>query len=401
MRQQHPDRERIPSVQGERIVLAFLITLNLAAYAFSATSGLYLGDAVGLRVTLDPPALLAVSAAVIGAYLLIYIYVTRLTLRPGGGDPAAALGVIEGVLILGVVLAWIGFLTTGYGAAETRSSRAFGFLFKLLPYDLAFALYLCAVRSVKRGLCVCAPYALLRLLMGWTGFLFVSFCILFIRWFNARRRRPGAHVMGIGLFCMAFLLSPFVLAIKFLVRYGEMPPFGYALGIAQLTGRLTSIGNSAFAVQNAELFASRIEMLSFPWVAVLDPLLGMVPRALLGFHFENYETVYVQIVHGALNPGVIFFLGLIGKLHVCFAQSTWLGLAVVAMAALLLALIVCAARWLLGSAAMPYVLLAGLGFISTGSLEELGAQLYGLLFLCAVVMVRNAYAGAFTARTAS
>ena len=389
------------TLQGERVFLAFLITLNLIAYGFSASSGLYLGDVVGLRVQLDAPALFWVTTAVITAYVLVYLYVTRLMLVSDTGEEPPSLGLIEGVLIVGVILGWAGFLATGYGAAETRSAKAFGFIFKLFPYDLAFALYLCGVRSPVRGFWVCMPYVLLKLLMGWTGFLFVTFSILLIRWLNARRPRLLTRAGALAMFYAAFLVAPFIFAIKFFVRYGEFQDVSYPLGLAQLVGRLTSIGNSAFVVEKARQFAGQIETLSFPSVVLLDPLLGMLPRALLGLSFENYETVYVQVVHGALHPGVIFFLGLIGKLYLCFAQSTALGVALVVLSIVLLALVALLARSLLGRAAMPFVVFAGLGFVSTGSLEELGGQVYGLLFLCALALIRSAYAWPGTLRTST
>jgi len=374
---------RSPSHEAETLVLIFLCILNIAAFAIVNAYGIALGDALGQPIDLLEWQLWAVLATTCASYFLL-----RRVMSSGHSDrgtnvqPARhaqlAIGV---VLALGTALGTLGFAAFGYGRAESQSSSSIGFVFKLLPYDLAYMLMLCVAPPRAWSIILGLAFVALRIAMGWTGFLAATVLILFMRWLGqSRRSRRLQAVLLIGI-CSLYFAAPFAYQLKFLARHGETREWDYGPSLVVLLGRVSPFGNSAWIVDNKSEMLGAIQQHSAIWVPFVDPLLAALPRAALGVHFENFETAMVYAVHGALNPGVIFYLSAIGKIVALWTYQPAVAIAWIVEAVALFRFATVLAIRLCGATGRYFGIVLVFSFLLSGSLEEMGFWLYGLLVL--------------------
>jgi hypothetical protein len=365
------------------LVLGFLCILNIAAFAIVNSYEVALGDALGQPIGLSEWQLWALLATTCASYFLLRRLIPSGRSRDGSlVQPARhaelAIGV---VLALGTALGALGFLAFGYGKAESQSSLSIGFVFKLLPYDLAYVLMLCIAPPRARYFILGLAYASLRIAMGWTGFIASTVFILFMRWAgkSARTRRDRA-VLLIAI-CALYFAAPIAYQLKFLARYGETRQWDYLTSLLVLLGRMSPFGNSTWVTDNATEMLGAIQQHSAIWVPFADPFLAVLPRAALGIHVENLETAMVYAIHGALNPGVIFYLSAIGKIVTLWTYHPVVAAAWILEAALLFRLAAELAIRLCGAAGRYFGIVLVFGFLLSGSLEEVGLWLYGLFVL--------------------
>lgn len=365
---------------AENTIFFFFLLLNFIAALVTYITGFYTGDAVGIQTWTSATHQLVAGLGVLACFLVNRALIPSRRSAKHLTQPARyseyAISIILGI---GLILGGAGFVLFGYGAAEHQSSAAFGFVFKLVPYDLAFQLMLCMAPPKKKYMLLFLLYAALRLLMGWTSFIAFSFFMLFMRWHASK---PRSRKFSTFVFlCLAgiYFVAPFIYSIKFLIRYGHFLDISYIESLAMLLGRMTAYGNALYVSEFAEGIRRMMQDTSSIFMPYADPVLAVLPRALLGLHFEPLETVLVNYMAGGFNPGIVFYASELGKLLVMWNAHPMYALLLFGVA---MSLLYCNFKLLLrlcGLNGRFFCLMMGMSLVASGSLEEQGLMLYGLL----------------------
>ncbi|EGA4502581.1 O59 family O-antigen polymerase, partial [Escherichia coli] len=115
---------------------------------------------------------------------------------------------------------------------------------------------------------------------------------------------------------------------------------------------------------------------------------SILPRALLGISATNFETIYVNIVTGEFNPGVIFYLGLFGKLLAYFNTGIYNFGNFFIVTFVLLGGLFILLKLNFKKAANPFIFYTIIQFALSGSIEELSYTLYGICLVLIFCKIR-------------
>lgn len=129
------------------------------------------------------------------------------------------LGVL--VVILQLLFVTYVMLTGAYRAGSTVTVDGFiKYIWIFLPVDMIFLVYYSKFRSSKLSKYNIALYICSNLLRGWTSFVFI---LLFmeLRWFFYVSKKTISLKMASFLFCMAMVLVPALISLKWAVRVAE------------------------------------------------------------------------------------------------------------------------------------------------------------------------------------
>lgn len=373
---------------AEKIIITFYLVLNLITLVVMNYSGLYVGDAIGLPFTVPLFDQLLVSLLLLLGYLFFY-FVYRLISSSRHEVNQNAILILEILLFFGTLMGWLGFILFDYGKAEHQSNLAFGFIFRLIPYSVFWLIYISVVPKLTyRSVALIANFILLKLAMGWTGMLLAFFWVFFIRYFNAKNRSIGFMVFTVCILIGLFLVSPYIYSVKFYIRYSGNFSFDYILLLSKIVSRLSVLPNALFCLEESKAFVVEYFKYLRHGFYFFEPVSAVLPRSLLGIGGENLETIYVRLVTGDFNSGVIFYLGLLGKLIIYFNVGIEdFGNVFIVF----LALIFCVggfSRSMFLASARPFLFFVLLQLIVSGSFEEMAYTLYGVCLLFVLSRIR-------------
>lgn len=378
--------------QSTSLVFYFIFILNLVAISFIYITDINLGDALGDISDIGDGNKLSTGIAVLLSYVLVYKAIPKKHVNISAAQYKSALNSISIVLMAGVLIGGLGFVFFDYGVAEKQSNAALGFIFKILPYDAAFTLLLCVMPFEKKYFALIFGYAILRLLMGWTGFIAGFFFIVFMRLYAQKTRSRFAFFIALLLMLLLFLLAPYVYSIKFYFRYGEWLDINYLTSLGMLLGRITAYGNAFFVANNTKELIEAVDAYGSIVIPFLDPILAVLPRAALGINVQPLETILVNVISGDFNPGIVFYLTAVGKVVSIYTYSPILALLWMIESFVLLKILFYLIIRLCGANGIYACLMAALGFALSGSLEEIGYGIYGMFVLNLVsVLMKNLY----------
>lgn len=372
---------------AEKIIIFFYFFVNLVTLIVMNQTGFYVGDPIGnyFDVAFSVQFFFCLSLLF---YFLFFLYAYKLIIK-GNTVSSRMYRYLELMFFVGTLVGWIGFLFFDYGKAEHQSSLSFGFIFRILPYDVFFGLYLACFKKLNfRSVFLLLFYIVLKLSMGWSGFFVPLFWILFIRLFNAKNRTIPFTVFVTFSVMFLFLLAPYIYAIKFYVRYGVDYDFNYLIVLSKLVSRLSVLPNAIYVYENQEQFLLLASNYFSEGFFFIESLFAILPRSLLGLGSENLETLYIYLVTGEFNPGVIFYLGFLGKLSLFYYWGPFSFLCFLVYSIWLLVFIFIILSIIASNYSRPISFYVVIQFLISGSMEELAYTLYGLIFLLFITMVK-------------
>lgn len=366
---------------AEKIIIWFYLVLNFVTLVVMNYSGLYVGDAIGLPFSVRLYDQLLVSFILIVVYVLLY-WIYRLISSLRADVDENSLRVLEVLLFVGTLIGWAGFLLFDYGKAEHQSNLAFGFVFRLIPYSVFWLIYVAVVpKFTWRSAFLILNFVLLKLAMGWTGMLLALFWVLFIRYYNAKSRGPWFAIATVVVLVGVFLISPYVYSIKFYIRYSGNFSFDYLILLSKIVSRLSVLPNALYCLEYRTIFDGEYSRYLSHGFYFYEPITAILPRSLIGLGGENLETIYVRMVTGEFNAGVIFYLGLVGKLIVYFMVGFEDFGNVLIIFLLLIFLVGGLARFMFFRNSRPFLFYILIQLVVSGSFEEMAYTLYGVACL--------------------
>lgn len=378
---------------AEVLIIFFYLILNVVAFFSMHATGMYVGDAIGVHVGSSTLEQINILGLVFLTYFLVYVL--YVTLSSNSIELSNnALCVLEWLLFLGTTMGWIGFLLYDYGKAEHQSSLSFGFLFRLIPYSVFWIIYVAVVpRFTPRGIFLILYFVILKVAMGWTGMFVALFWVLFIRIYSLKRRSFSFFVMTIFVLLALFFIAPLIYAVKFYIRYQGEFVFDYVMLLSKIVSRMSVYPNALYCYEFRLQFNYEYSKHLFDGFYFLEPIVAVMPRSLLGLGGENLETIFVNLAAGDFNKGVIFYLGLLGKLLVYWE----IGFQDFGNVLILFFVLIFSVFLLLNSTfrswAKPCIFYFLMQLVISGSFEELAYTIYGVAFLYIISKVRFSFGG--------
>lgn len=374
--------------QAEKLIILFYFIINLCTFIIITSSSIYIGDPAGeyYTVPLDIAIILFISNTAI-YYLLYLIY--RCCVSHIAFHNEVIIKRIETLLFLGVTIALLGFFWIDYGRAEYQSTSPFGFVFRLIPYSVIWLLYV-SINSKwnAKSIFLIVYYVAAKIIMGWSGILLALFWVLFIKYYNAKKRSFLFMCMCMTLLVILYFSAPVVYYLKYYIRYAGQFEFNYPVLLSKLTARLSTIQNVLYIYQNTNVFTNLYNKYLFDGFYFIEPITSILPRALLGISATNFETIYVNIVTGEFNPGVIFYLGLFGKLLAYFNTGIYNFGNFFIVTFVLLGGLFILLKLNFKKAANPFIFYTIIQFALSGSIEELSYTLYGICLVLIFCKIR-------------
>lgn len=376
-------------MKAEFIILIFYCAINIAQYVVVRESGVYISDALGVPLHASEGEQFGILCASLILCIIGYLFYRFLILcglRKNSG--VRDFRRVRSGLIAGLVMTFFGFVAFDYGRAETQSSLAFGFLFRVIPVDLLFAFYLCMLplKNVRSDPLVFS-YLILKVWMGWTGMISGVFWTLFVRLVNANQHRKYINFYALGLLVLAFAVGPMVYAVKFYFRWG-VADVAYLEALTRLIGRIGFYSNALYIWENSSQFAAHVKSNLSGFSYIKDAFVAVLPRSLLGLQGENIETVFVSFVTGSFAPGITFYLGLLGKSISYFYQSPIDMFLMVMVAFSLLFASIRLTQATIGRSAGPIMITGIFQVLLSGSIEEISYGVYAALLAYLICKVR-------------
>lgn len=362
-------------MKAERIILFFYCAINCAQYLIVNYTGLYIADAFGAPVSASRAEQFGIMLATQCACILAYLFYKRMVAGRPKRKPDHT-NRLEFWLILALTLTFSGTLFLDYGRAEVQSSSPYGFIFRIIPTDLLFMFFFCTARLDKgHTWFLTATYVSMKVWMGWTGMISGIFWVIFIRFINFHKHKPFIASKGVVLLLILFFAAPFVYSVKFYVRWADYD-FNYYAVMVKLIGRMGFYSNSLYIWENSEQLANQaLYSLSY-FSYARDAVVSVLPRSLLGLQGQNLETEFVRFVAGDYNPGVTFYLGLLGK-SIVYAEIHAIEITLMLSALVLLVILTFKlSHKCIGSQANPILYLWVFQILLSGSMEEVSYNLY-------------------------
>ncbi|MFQ2688062.1 oligosaccharide repeat unit polymerase [Aeromonas caviae] len=381
----------IPEIKAyygaEKIIIAFYFFINVVSLAIMNKTSVYIGDQFGVPFDADAGAQLIYLCFVF--FYFMFFYILYKAIVDGDKHSSKTLNCLEVLFFVGTLLGWIGFFFFSYGKAEYQSNMSFGFIFRIIPYDVFFGLYIASMRKInKRSSILILFYVSLKLAMGWSGFFVPLFWIFFIRVYNSKARTFCFSLKITFFILFMFLLSPYVYYLKFYIRYGFEYDFNYFVIMSKLIARLSVLPNAIFVYENSQQFIGLAKEYLSDGFFFLEPIVAILPRSLLGLGGQNLETLYIYLVTSEFNPGVIFYLGYLGKLSLFYNWGVLNLLCFFFYSVLIVVVLFLLITKAIFRNGRPVAFCIMLQFLISGSMEEISYSLYGLCFLLFFSMLK-------------
>lgn len=152
---------------GERMLLGFLVCLNIAQYILVRQLELYVSDGPG-SVGISNTEQLAILLTTVHCHFAFYWFYKAVV--PSIPGPEERKSNILPALLCGMLLTLTGFLAFDYGKAEHSSSLPFGFILRLVRTDFLFGYFIstCDFRKWTPRI-ITTVFIALKISMGWTG----------------------------------------------------------------------------------------------------------------------------------------------------------------------------------------------------------------------------------------
>lgn len=373
----------------QALLIFFFLFINLSCLCIILYRQELLGDIDKEPISLTNLAVIALF--IVGTLFFIFLQ-SLMKVRFGRNlqsvDTSNLLYWVEKLIILSLTLKIVGFIFFGYGVAESRSAASFGFVFRLIPtYVLFMMLFLLPDKFAKRYVAYVVVHVLTMLAMGWTGGLFDIFWLVVFRWLKNSESNYGIFIFVFAV-VIAFLLAPYIYALKFYIRWGDDFQFSYLSVLSHLLARLSYFPPMVFSFQSGNEFVIYANQYLMPGFTVFDSITSVLPRSLLGIQLENLETLFVKVSTGEFNEGIVFYLGLPGKI-ITAAYISLVDLFATLVVFLFLAFsLLIVLRYLFGVYALvPWALIIFKWFLS-GSFEEPTYYLYGFILMLLISRIR-------------
>ncbi|OOE62360.1 oligosaccharide repeat unit polymerase [Salinivibrio kushneri] len=295
------------------MIFIFSILINVICLLNIIKQKEYSGDVSGFALGLSSYQAIALSILCFIFYLFIMQF-PKISIFSNikDIDKGNVLVAVEILVIVSLSLKFFGFVFFGYGVAESKSSLSLGFIFRLVPtYVVFMCLLVIPEKFKKRYFFYLFCHIVMMVMMGWTGGLFDIFWLIIFRYMIHKNKTYHLIIIFLTIF-VAFLLSPYVYSLKFYIRWGDGFEFEYMEILGHLLSRLSFIPSMLYLGENSNEFVNGVNVL--PAFTLLDSITAVLPRSLLGISINNLETLFVGYVTGSINPGVVYYLSLPGKL---------------------------------------------------------------------------------------
>lgn len=350
----------------------------ICVYSILST-GFYTGDAIGSDYRMP----YIVSILFISACFFLYYIIAFLPSLFGifkhikTLNRENVLAAVELLVIISLVLKLIGFVFFGYGVAESRSNFSLGFIFRLVPSYVVFMCLIILPHKIKgRYVFYISLHVITMILMGWTGGLFDIFWLLLFRFMIKNNDYKYVLLVSMSVL-VAFLVAPYIYAIKFYIRWGDGFEFEYFSILSHLLSRLSFSPMAIYLLEYSKEFVGAVNVL--PGFSFFDSVTAVLPRSLLGISIDNLETLLVAHFTGVINHGVVYYLTLPGKIISSFHISTFDFFVSILVLIFILGLLIFLLSSIFGELMiLPWSLIIFKFFLS-GNFEEPSYIIYGLI----------------------
>lgn len=370
-----------------KMMFIFSVFINtICIYSMSITRE-YTGDAIGSNYNVALyEAVLFISICFILYFIINFIPQSKHFDKIKVLDERKVMIAVEVLMVISLFLKLCGFIFFGYGVAESKSSLDLGFIFRLIPTSVVFmCLLIIPEKFNKRYLFYIILNVSTMIMMGWTGGLFELFWILIFRFMVKRNSLKYTFLVSSCVF-FAFLVAPYIYSIKFYIRWGADYEFDYLVTLSHLLSRLSFSPMALYLFENAQDFVGGVSVL--PGFTLFDSVTAVLPRSLLGISIDNLETLLVAHFTGAINPGVVYYLTLPGKIIASYYISTFDFFVSLFVLVYILGLLVFFIKAIFGDLMLlPWGLIIFKFFLS-GNYEEPAYIVYGLVIVFALSHVR-------------
>jgi hypothetical protein len=223
------------------------------------------------------------------------------------------------------------------------------------------------------------------ILMGWTGGLFDIFWLFLFRFMIKRNNYKHVIIVSISVL-VAFLVAPYIYAIKFYIRWGGGFEFDYFYILSHLLSRLSFSPMAIYLLEYSKEFVDTFNVL--PGFSFFDSVTAVLPRSLLGISIDNLETLLVAHFTGVVNHGVVYYLTLPGKIISSFQISIFEFFVSVLVLIFIFGLLIFLLSSIFGDLMiLPWSLIIFKFFLS-GNFEEPSYIIYGLIVVFIISHVK-------------
>ncbi len=363
----------------ERILLLSIFGFELLAFIIVIYSGHYLGDPRPKTnfVSLSENFLLLISYLFF-VKLIFSLFVNKK--KVGKESENYLLNILVFSLI---ILNICGNLMFGIGNAIRTGEGLF--LFSILPVNHLFYMTLLYNPNGKMMKLNSSLYILLKLMQGWTGFIYEFTIILFFKY--SKKIKIRTFIM---FGPVIILLYKLLYGIRSYVRYGEFHNKNIVVLAFQIVGRMTIFSNNSFIYDNSrkllEVSSDGIQRFYY----VYHWLNGILPEnlvvALIGKRMLREEGIFQTFIHPSRYGTAE--MSIISNLLLSFQKDKLIVFEYISLIVISFTIIFLLNKIIKNKGIFFYTLFMILNFLKVGSIHILSSYIYALMVFCIISKIK-------------